>query len=214
MNIGFDVDSVLLLFEPNFRKFHNEKYNSKLTKKDSKEYNLSKLFGISQKEVNKRIFEFYHSHHFDNMNPVKGSRETIFRLKEKGHKLHIMTARPYEIKEKTENQIENYFDNIFDSYNYFPFTNVNGDTKAFYCHRNNIDVLVEDSWAEAKRCCKLGIQTIIFNPAWNEGKKSLLRGRIVNSWNLAEENLEEISKGKSYIPKMYEKFTKEFTFQY
>ena len=84
----------------------------------------------------------------------------------------------------------------------------------FFTSPNGIDVLIEDNWDEAQRCCKLGIQSIIFNPLWNEGKKSLLRGRIVNNWSLAEEKLEEISKGKIYLPKFNENFSKEFTFQY
>ncbi|MBT3407517.1 hypothetical protein HN415_02420 [Candidatus Woesearchaeota archaeon] len=214
MNIGFDIDSVLLLFEPFFRRFHNEKYGTNLITDDLKDYNLSIILGVSQKIVSQRVFEFYNSHQFDEMTPVKGSKEVIYRLKEYGHKLHILTARPHEINEKTKDQIEKHYGIIFDSYNYFPSTNHNGDTKAFYCYTNGIDVLIEDNWDEAQRCCKLGIQSIIFNPLWNEGKKSLLRGRIVNNWSLAEEKLEEISKGKIYLPKFNENFSKEFTFQY
>lgn len=96
-------------------------------------------------------------------------KEVIDRLRLKGHKIFIITARAYTfvdgVIEATEEYLERhniYFDNI----------TYKAKDKRNACIENKIDIMVDDSIGvleELKRC---NIKTLLFNSMVNENKKT------------------------------------------
>lgn len=104
MNIGIDVDGVLLE-KCNFQIEEGTKFFNKRVI-NSKEYDIKKIFDISSLEYNKfwdvKIKEYIERP------SIKYASEVIYKLKERGHKIYIITARGTATK--------NYTDTVDDDY--------------------------------------------------------------------------------------------------
>ena len=84
MIVGFDLDDVLLDFKPALHAYHNEHYGTS----DSMEHfieDLAKMWGCSEGESVRRVFEFYQSPQHWNTPPVEGAVEAIRNLKRHIH---------------------------------------------------------------------------------------------------------------------------------
>jgi len=124
-NIGVDIDGVLNNFMEDYKKFCNDKYGNF-------------QMGIINEE---RLRAFYESDIFNKLPPENGSLGGIEKLS-KHYNLHIVSARPFYMKESTIMWLENYFPKMFKSFN---FTNLNEDgDKCDICKKLECILIIED----------------------------------------------------------------------
>lgn len=99
MNIGIDIDDTISntfeTFLPYMKKFVEQDLNRKLNLNLSSKvdyYNIIEKYGISYEEARK-FWEDYYALILETVKPKKSSVEVINTLKEKGHKVILITAR-------------------------------------------------------------------------------------------------------------------------
>ncbi len=186
MIIGVDLDDVLGDFSASFIRYHNERYGSEWKREAMKSYYFHEFGDIDYNLMLKRIFEFYETEDFMQMEPMKGARASLERLA-KDYRLVVMTGRPDSISEKTEKWIEKNFPNIFSE---VCFTNIilekdnpSRKEKSFYCRERGISIMIDDYLEVAEDCVKNNIKILLYSAPWNmsaENSEMLIR---VNSWN-------------------------------
>ncbi len=144
MNIGIDLDDTIAKTAHSFfkygRKFNKEK-NIKFKIKRN-EWDFDKAFGWTEIDI-KNFFENYLEDLFNSVKPKKNAKKIIKILKNKGHKIIIITAR-------SENDTENIYNitkNWFDKYNIkVDIVEVNSKDKVEKCINNNIDIFIDDRY--------------------------------------------------------------------
>ncbi|MBU2639375.1 MAG: hypothetical protein KKG75_01565 [Nanoarchaeota archaeon] len=184
MLIALDIDDVLADLVPALARFHNDRYGTKLKKKDFHSYRFSEVWGGSNGGAYGKMWSFLHSPYFFNLRPMEGAVEGIRGLgnnPENG--LISITSRPRRLKNLTRNWIERYFPDISEIYfsrnNYVDFGN--SPKKVDYCKSSSVDVLVEDSLEYARECGEGGIKVVLLDQPWNrqETPEGVVR---VNNW--------------------------------
>jgi len=183
MIIGIDIDDVLADFMNSMIKYHNNKYNTGYSREDFKSYNLWETLGGNEEDAVKKIYDFYHTSHFDNIPPTEGSQEAVDKLS-KDNTLRVITSRPYDIHDQTLSWLDRYFLGKFEEAH---FTNewaggIGKPTrKKDVCKEHNVDILVEDSLAYAKECASDKTRVYLMNKPWNQSELSNKITRV-NSW--------------------------------
>jgi uncharacterized protein len=175
MIIGFDLDDVLLNFQDTMRVYHNETYDTNHTlEEDCKVWNLWERWSCTPEESKQRVFDFYnHQSHYD-AKPIVGSVDGISALKN-DHTLHIITARPEQIKEKTFEWLDTYFPNVFEK---VIFTNLfYGEgvkrKKSDVCKELGVEVFIEDAFHNAHDVANAGIPVLLLDQPWNQNHTDL-----------------------------------------
>jgi len=174
MIIGIDLDEVLASFVRPLLNYHNNKYGTGLTFEQVKFFSLSKVWGGTREQTDKKIWDFYNTSIFDNINPVEGAIDGIKNLAGK-HKLMVITSRPDIIQEKTNTWLTKHFsDNISSVYFAFNFFHgkVKRKTKLEMCHDLNVSILIEDCLENVKEVgeSKTNLQALLFDRPWNRKK--------------------------------------------
>lgn len=172
MLIGVDLDEVLAETIQPLLMYHNNKYDTNLSRDQMYSYNFLEVWGGTREESIEKMYDFYASPYFKSIRPIDGSQEGVRRLKEK-HELIVVTARPEDIADETMNWLSEYFQDRFsDVY----FTNewvLAGSTwstssKLDICLRLGVDVLVDDSLANSIQCASSGLTTLLLDCPWNQ----------------------------------------------
>lgn len=160
MNIGIDIDGVLLDSEKVFRTAA-ELYNTiKLGNRAIRSYEeprLQEKYNWTEDEI-KEFADKYFIECSKISNFMPYVKETIDLLKKDGHKLIIITARGRD-KEEMKKIAEEKFKQeglIFDKY-YWAM-----DEKADVCVKENIDVMVDDNYKNCLSIAEKGIKTLYF----------------------------------------------------
>jgi uncharacterized HAD superfamily protein len=107
-----------------------------------------------------RINEMYISNKYmcDNLKIIKGSKELIKKLKNKGHKLIIITARYYKLEKKTRSFIKKNFPEIDEIYFVDPYETKKGLFKKF-----KLDFWIDDAPHEIMNSILLGIKSFMIS---------------------------------------------------
>ena len=116
MNIGIDIDDTISntfeTFLPYMKKFAEQDLNRKLDLNLSSRtdyYNIIEKYGISEEEA-RTFWVNYYVEILENVQPRKSAVEVINTLKEKGHKIFLITARVddgiVDVKAITEKWLE------------------------------------------------------------------------------------------------------------
>jgi len=169
MQIGLDMDEVVVSLMDGLIEYYHERFNTRLRKENFFSYNLWEVWGGTKEEAIRILNDFYDSPFFEEILPVEGSIEAIDHLVNEND-LHIITSRPSAIKEKTERCIERHFDNKFKTITFTrPHILSEGNlSKADVCKDLDIDVFIEDYGKYALECASKGIKTILFGDwSWN-----------------------------------------------
>jgi len=111
MKIAIDLDEVVTEFLEKILLFYEEKKGRKISKDDFHVFEFWKVWGGTKSEAIKIHDDFYHSAHFDNIEPTEGAIEAIKKLRQK-NEIFILTSRPDDWKEKTESWIKKYLGNF------------------------------------------------------------------------------------------------------
>jgi uncharacterized HAD superfamily protein len=185
MPIGIDCDEVLFPLLDFHLIFLNRKYNINLTKKTFTTHNFWEHYKGTREQAIEDFFEFTRTPEFLDVKPFEGAVESVKALKQLDN-LIMITARQYELREKTEEWTKKYFGNLFSKIvlgNAF----ANQGTKVSkrqLCSENNISLLLEDSYDNAFEVSK-DIPVILFNRPWNELKDDTKRIVRVYGWKEA-----------------------------
>lgn len=169
--IAVDADEILAAFLEHFLIFHNSRYKTNLVKEDVLTFKLEDLFGIQEKEVLRRMDEYYEEEHVFGIETVPGSIEGVSTLLERGYELQIITARPPIYKQITVEWVEKHFPKKFNQIHFAfnPF-NKNSErlTKAQICKQIGAKVLIDDNLVNALDCAANGITVYLMDAPWNK----------------------------------------------
>lgn len=166
MNIGIDVDGVLIDFEERFRYKaeifdYLEKKNSEI--KDKENYIIEKKYNWSEYDwnifANKYLIELTKE-----SNIIPGVKEVINLLKEYGHKLFIISARGTEFEDMITIVNEKFEkENLkFDKY-YWKTKN-----KLEIIQKEKINIMIDDNPNTCEKLSNNNIKTIYFRNAYNK----------------------------------------------
>ena len=164
MKIGIDLDGVVFDSEKEFR-IYSELYdiielkqNSKI---NNKELRFQDRFKWTQKEI-EGFLKKYHRQIISRSNYMPGAKNVLNLLKKDGHSLIVITARGginKDIIKLTEERFKQDKMDIFDKY-YWATEN-----KHEICEKENIDIMIDDSYEKCKSLANSKIKTIYLKDA-------------------------------------------------
>jgi len=182
MLIGVDLDEVLADLITSFVNYHNSKYNTSFQKNDFFSYKLWDVLKCSKEDAIQRMYDFFKSPCFNEIQPIKDSKEVLSYLKE-NHELVIISSRQELVHEDTRGWINYHFPKTFSKI-YFSgnFYSQTGDkTKLQICKELNTDLLIEDALEYALECQE-ETKVLLFDQPWNQSKKLPDNIHRVYSW--------------------------------
>jgi uncharacterized HAD superfamily protein len=146
MKIAIDIDDVLANFMQALITYHNKIYRTNLAKEHFTTFDLSKTWGGTQEEAVNKVFKFYETEEFTNVEVIKGAKNAVHALKQQ-HELVIVTARPEDLRNKTEEWIHRHFPTVFSEIHIANRFSKSGPkmTKAEICEKNGVTMLIDDS---------------------------------------------------------------------
>lgn len=194
MNIGIDVDGVLLDFEERFRYKaeifdYLEKKNNKV--KDKESYIIEEKYNWSEYDWN--IFaKKYLIKLSKDSNIIPGVKEVINLLKIDGHKLFIISARGTEFEDMITIVSEKFEkENLkFDKY-YWKTKN-----KLEIIQKEKIDIMIDDNPNICKRLSNDNVKTIYFRNAYGKKLEENQYLKEVKNWGEIYRYIQEITNNK------------------
>lgn len=184
MRIGIDIDEIIAATLDAMLKYHNSAYGTSLCQADVFSYCLWEVWGGSEEEAKQKWHEFYETDHFAGICPIAGAFSALTALRDRGHELFAITARPHHIAKRTENWLDVHFPAVFAGVRFANTYGLDGvrHKKSELCTDLGIVVLIEDDPRHAIDCADHGIDVILFDYPWN---KVALPERVhrVHSWD-------------------------------
>ena len=193
MNIGIDIDdtisntyeTLLPYLENYIKNILKKEFNNQESKIDY--YKIQNRYGLTLEEENNFWINYY-TEIMEKVIPKKSSVEVIRKLKEKGHKIFLITARfenpLVDIVELTENWLKE------NSIEYDKLI-INSHNKLEIAKQENIDVFLDDSIRNCEMLANGNIKTyMILTP--NNGFYENEKIKKVNSWDEFYENIKEV----------------------
>lgn len=164
--LGIDFDDVLIDFVTHLTYFHNEAYDTTLTKEQTITWNLHEVWNTTEEEAMKRMNDFLLSEDHKNVIPMEGAKESLERLSEK-FELIIITARDKSFSDEAFHLIEKHFGTIFSSVHFLYDNGVKQSTKGVLAKSLDIDFFIDDSVTNVMSIEEAGIATFLFDAPWN-----------------------------------------------
>lgn len=194
MNIGIDIDDTISntfeTFLPYMKKFVERDLNRKLDLNLSSKidyYNIIEKYGISEEEA-RAFWVNYFVSIIENVVPKKSAVEVINKIKEKGHKIFLITARfddgIVDVRAITEKWLES--NNIM-----YDKLIINSHNKLEIAKQENISLFIDDSIRNCEMLSSGNIKTYMFsteNNSYYENEKI----EKVTSWDEFYENIKEV----------------------
>lgn len=194
MNIGIDIDDTISntyeTFLPYMKKFVEQDLNRKLDLNLSSRtdyYNIVEKYGLSEGEA--RIFwKNYFVSIIENVVPKKSAVEVINKIKEKGNKVFLITARfddeIVDVRAVTEKWLEankiNYDKLIINSHN-----------KLEIAKQENINLFIDDSIRNCEMLSSGNIKTYMFSTDNNNYYENERIEKVI-SWDEFYEKIKEV----------------------
>lgn len=192
MKIGIDLDGVIFDSEKNFRVYA-ELYDVNVLKRNSIINNQELLFQNRYKWTEDEIQEYFNRYQEKialESNFMPGAKEVIELLKQEDHQLIIITARGGMNKNMidiTKKLLKENKMDIFDNY-YFAVKD-----KADICQKENIDIMIDDSYEHCKKTSERKIQTIYLKDAPSYDLKNEYT-KVLYNWGEIYRYIKEITK--------------------
>lgn len=185
MIMGVDLDDTLIRFHEVLIAFWNAEFGTTFTMEHFTRPDINRVWGVSPKELMRRIRLFNDSPVNQHLLPMKGAQDAAQRLARK-HSLHLITNRPVEIRDETTVLVTKLFPGIFSGMHFctkdWGVTKVRD--KSLVCTDVGATTIFEDHLGNAERCGTLGIDVYIMEQPWNKHELPPLRGTVirVSSW--------------------------------
>ena len=164
MKIGIDLDGVVFDSEKEFRVY-SELYDmidlKRNSKTDNRELKFQDRFQWTEKET-EDFLKKYHKQIIEESNYMPGVKRILKMLKEEGNSLILITARGGLNKDMikiTEKRLKENRMDIFDKY-YWATEN-----KDEICKKENIDIMIDDSYKKCESIANTKIKTIYLKDA-------------------------------------------------
>lgn len=198
MKIGIDLDDTTFITVKSMLKYADkfeEEISGVTTNRDSfglikNRYYLKVLYGWDEK-TKFDFFDKYYKNVLEECTIMPNADKTIKRLKEEGDTIHFITARLMNIKDCdteaiTKESLKKY--NIpYDS------LNLHISDKLSFCEKNEIDLLIEDSYETCRELTENGIKSILMTTKMNADidVQGIVR---VNNWDEIYKEVEKYKK--------------------
>ena len=198
MKIGIDLDDITFITVKSMLKYADkfeEEISGVTTNRDSfglikNRYYLKVLYGWDEK-TKFDFFDKYYKNVLEECTIMPNADKTIKRLKEEGDTIHFITARLMNIKDCdteaiTKESLKKY--NIpYDS------LNLHISDKLSFCEKNEIDLLIEDSYETCRELTENGIKSILMTTKMNADidVQGIVR---VNNWDEIYKEVEKYKK--------------------
>lgn len=165
MKIGIDLDGVIFDSEQDFRVYQ-ELYDmlelKQNSKRDNREARFEKRFDWTE-DTKMEFLDKYHAKVVTETNYMPGAKMILKMLKDDGHELIVITARggmnPDIIPISNQRFEKDNMIDVFDKYYYA------AQDKAEVCKKENIDIMIDDSFDNCKKISENKIKTIYFKDA-------------------------------------------------
>lgn len=188
--IGVDLDSVLAELSSKLLEYLNDTYDTDFSVDDCKEYDLSSMWNCSKNECTRRVYDFYKSKYFEEVKPVKGSKEGIKYLANK-YDLFVITSRPSWLEKETVEWVEKYFPSKFKKVILTNQVSIEEKmkTKSEVGKELGISYLIDDHVEYLMDSFNNGIKVIAFDMPWN--RKADLPDEVIriSNWKEIEKHL-------------------------
>lgn len=203
--VAVDIDEVLAAFVPALLDFHNSEYESELTLSDFHSYRFCEVWGGTNDEAMDKIYHFFDTHYFTNIQPIAGALGVLTR-----HQRHFrfacVTSRQHKITHKTNAWIASHFPGLFEE---IVFGNhwtreapdpdhmtPNKRAKHEMCRSIGAIALIDDSIKYAAQCSEelgpSGFRVALFGDyPWNKGETPSAAVRAA-SWGEVDAFLEQL----------------------
>ena len=198
MKIGIDIDDTTFLTVKSMLKYADkfeEEISGVPTNRDSfglikNRYYLKVLYGWDEK-TKFDFFDKYYKNVLEECTIMPNADKTIKKLKEEGDTIHFITARLMNIKDCDTEAITKEslkkFNIPYDS------LNLHISDKLSFCEKNEIDLLIEDSYETCRELTENGIKSILMTTKMNADidAQGIVR---VNNWNEIYKEVEKYKK--------------------
>ncbi|MCX5725991.1 MAG: hypothetical protein NT030_02200 [Candidatus Saganbacteria bacterium] len=182
MKIGIDVDNVISDSLPVLLSEANRLFSTDFAYDDIREYNFSKILGISEADMRAFIKKAFDDKVPMRARTIKGAKEAIRKIKET-YEIHIVTARPKGYEADTLEWLNK---------NDIPFDFLEHATekqKHIYAVQNGIKTFVEDDMDEAVSLILNDIKVFLFDRPWNRTSSNNNGYLRVKGWDEILNNL-------------------------
>ena len=198
MKIGIDLDDTTFITVKSMLKYADkfeEEISGVPTNRDSfglikNRYYLKVLYGWDEK-TKFDFFDKYYKNVLEECTIMPNADKTIKRLKEEGDTIHFITARLMNIKDCDTEAITKEslkkFNIPYDS------LNLHISDKLSFCEKNEIDLLIEDSYETCRELTENGIKSILMTTKMNADidAQGIVR---VNNWDEIYKEVEKYKK--------------------
>ena len=169
MRIEVDLDEILADYLSAVIEFHNKKYHTALKKSDFFSYRFWEVWGGNREEAIQKVYDFYQTPEFKNVQPVAGAIEAIKKLKE-NHDLFIITSRTDDLLAETKEWIDKHFKDLFAQIVLTNHYSQTGESrkKSDFCDSLQIDIFIDDSPEYAQECFDGKRKVFLFDYPWNQ----------------------------------------------
>ncbi|MBP3707842.1 MAG: hypothetical protein J6J36_04450 [Clostridia bacterium] len=164
MKIGIDLDGVIFDSEKEFRVY-SELYDmvdlKQNSKTDNRNLKFQDRFNWTQENID-GFLKKYHKQIIVESNYMPGVKRILKLLKEEGNSLILITARGGLNKDMikiTEERLKQSEMDIFDKYYW------GTENKDEVCVKENIDIMIDDSYEKCEKISKKKVKTIYLKDA-------------------------------------------------
>lgn len=173
MRIGIDIDDTITDTYLIVLKHIAEYFNRDYKELEAKGYTYDEFFTDSEFVGFEKFVDDNFHKLIPFLKPKDGAVEVINKLKKDGHEIIIVTARS-SAKENQNIDFLNAHNIPFDKF----YEGIKD--KGELCKKENVDVLIDDSYKHYKQCEKQNIRAILFDAPYNKKYEECER---VTSWN-------------------------------
>ena len=167
MKIAVDFDDILLDCNSSLALFHNNRYGTSYCRDDIRSWHLEKTWGCTYEEMVKRVNEWYFSDEHGGSVPMPGSQEAVVSLA-RNHELHIVTSRPEQIRDRTEEWLRRHFPKMFSGTHFTGHFWNGAKNKSDVCRQLGVALLIEDSPLHAQNVASAHIPVLLMDSPWNQ----------------------------------------------
>lgn len=203
LHIAVDFDEVLRPFLDPLQERYNRLKGTSHAVEEHADYDFQDVWGVSVEEVIEEIDDYCASPEHIEARPLPFVQGSTYRLREQGHDLTIVTARPEEVAEFTDDWLTRYMPGVFSEVIYCSHEARDGESrsKESVLLEHDMDVLIDDSPGHVKNAQNHDLEAILFGDyPWNmlpRHRNGVVRA--ATDWLEVELHIEQIARNGERI---------------